>query len=293
MKAVSLCLVCMILQTYTLFSENDPCSVTVLTNPNITDATFIAGIQDTCINGPNNDDICDAVVLPNGTPVTNQDNVCATLEIGEPDASGSPGGLADQTVWFAYLVPNGVGGISVETFNNSFDTYVTLYTVVALGCDNNKVANGNKKAVDIDILPVSGGAGQGNVEICVEPGDIYYVQVDGSDIGDEGNFDIVVNPTANEGECDPCTCTDCADFQCPTAVAVCGGLVDLMPSNPGGVWSDTAGGVVTGDQLDPSTLVAGATYTLTYTYTGADGCVYDTECSFTPILDCDADGGKF
>lgn|GEM_PF-3638499 len=251
----------------------------------------LAGCVEPCTVEPANNDICAAFDLSGGS-LTNQDNICADLEVNET------GGGASQTVWYEYMVPTGVEGISVATSNNDFNTFVTIYTATTLDC----AGNGAATDLSTEIVPVPGGSnddsatavnGESYVELCVEEGTTYYIQVDGNAVGEEGNFDITVTDVTNTGNCTVCDCIDCADFQCPTAVAICGGLVDLIPVNAGGVWAGTAGGVVTGDELDPSTLTAGVTYTLIYTYTDADGCVYDTECSFTPTQDCDANGGRF
>lgn len=99
----------------------------------------------------------------------------------------------------------------------------------------------------------------------------------------ELDFDIVLNALPD------------ATVTCPSGnVDLCGGLVDLSPSVPGGVWTGTAAANVSNDQLDPSGLFVGATYTLTYTVTDADGCdASSAECSFTIIRSCDANGGGF
>jgi len=99
-------------------------------------------------------------------------------------------------------------------------------------------------------------------------------------------------------------------FDCPPDVNLCEDAL-VIALNPGdnnavggavGVFSGTGAAFVIGNQdpgmgtqIDFTNATPGVTYTLEYTVT-APGCpavTTVTGCSFTPFIDCEADGGAF
>ncbi len=166
-----------------------------------------------CTTTPPNDDICDVDAantwdLTIGTPLTNQNNLCATLENGEPT------GGADQTVWYTYTVPPGVDAINVSTSNNDFNTIITIYTAT-LDCSNPPTSVDLSTQLDMPAVAqnddaAGATAGESSATLCVEEGVTYYIQIDGNAPDEEGNFDIEVTDATGTTNC----CTDCLNAGC-------------------------------------------------------------------------------
>ena len=78
---------------------------------------------------PANDDFADAQELT-GTSISAESftNAAATLEPGEPDHGGVPGG---HSVWFAWTAPVG-GPVVVDTTGSGFDTTLSVYAGTAV-----------------------------------------------------------------------------------------------------------------------------------------------------------------
>lgn len=141
---------------------------------------------------PINDDICNAILLPLGKsgPYT---NVGATVEPNEPlpaDTSCydektwcNEGGL-QNSVWFKVIGP-ATGKLSIDT--KGMDTQIAVYD--ADTCTN--IKNTNLVAANDDyylVEPYEAAI----YELNVIPGKTYWIQVDGSGGGVEGEFYIII-----------------------------------------------------------------------------------------------------
>lgn len=147
---------------------------------------------------PTNDLICNAEPLgavPIGGSINNNVNYfnfCADTEPGEP----SPFGI-DQTVWFTFEAPNYAGPnassevtISVEADPNGvgdlIDLQLAVYESSTGTCAGNLslIENGSDNptfSFDADVSVT-----------CLQPGETYFVQVDGALLNLEGYFTIEV-----------------------------------------------------------------------------------------------------
>jgi hypothetical protein len=145
-----------------------------------------------------NDDPCSAIALgdPTGTPVgttpgplhPSQNNFCADA-VGEPQPSNW---TADQTVWYTFIAPS-TGAVNLELTSDAIiggvDAINLEFAVydVAGGCGGayreEKSGSGLGYDVDVDIW-------------CLNPGQEYYLQVDGAPPavteGHEGYFDVTI-----------------------------------------------------------------------------------------------------
>ena len=145
-----------------------------------------------------NDEPCNAIALgnPTGNPVRtlpsamhpSQNNFCA-------DASGEvqpSNWTADQTVWYTFVAPN-TGAVNLEIISDGIISGVDAINLqfavydVAGGCSGTfrEEISGDGLGYDID------------VDIwCLNPGQTYYLQVDGAPPvvteGHEGYFDITI-----------------------------------------------------------------------------------------------------
>ncbi|MCP4438711.1 MAG: T9SS type B sorting domain-containing protein [Aureispira sp.] len=140
------------------------------------------------------DMICDAqhlgAVPANGsvgTPNLSQSNVCAT-NTNDP----IPGNWAsDKTVWFSFTAPPS-GHVIIDAESDQIwpigvdavDLQLALYET-----DNN-LCTGNVSYIDSDYSPF--GFDEDLDVKCLEPGQIYWILVDGSGINVDGIFDITV-----------------------------------------------------------------------------------------------------
>jgi large repetitive protein len=141
---------------------------------------------------------CDAIALgdPTGTPVgttpgalhPSQNNFCADA-IGEPQPSNW---TADQTVWYTFIAPS-TGAVNLQIISDALiggvDAINLQFAVydVAGGCTGAFREERSGDGLGYDI----------NTDIwCLNPGQVYYLQVDGAAPevleGHEGYFDIIL-----------------------------------------------------------------------------------------------------
>lgn len=126
-----------------------------------------------------NDTICGATALgavPAGGSVTTgeQHNFCATTDPGEPvpNAFG-----IDQTVWYSFIAPPS-GNVNLDLNTDPLNRGDDIDLQVAVYASDNNTCTGVLEEVDSDYFPVV--LDEDLTVTCLEPGRIYYVQVDGS-----------------------------------------------------------------------------------------------------------------
>lgn len=158
---------------------------------------------------PENDDVCDAIHLVLDTELGPFTNANATVQENEPhpplgdcEAAGywcEEGGL-QNSVWFTFTAPN-TGAVKIETdgFDNQIAVWEaeacediisgvdSLYQLIAANDDH------NDPDYSATIDEITG----------LEPGKIYWLQMDGSAGGDEGECTILITTLKNEYD-SPC-----------------------------------------------------------------------------------------
>ncbi|MCF8379662.1 MAG: T9SS type A sorting domain-containing protein [Bacteroidales bacterium] len=146
------------------------------------------------IPGPDNDKICDAYELSFGAngPFTNVD---ASTELNEPlpDTSDcntqyswcNESGL-QNTVWFKYVALE-----STNTFiTTGFDTQIAIYEAVS--CDSLLDGKYTLIAANDDYFGANKKYAAALNSVELEPGKQYWIQIDGSAGGEEGEFYLYV-----------------------------------------------------------------------------------------------------
>ena len=64
------------------------------------------------------------IVLAGYTPMATGTNLGASVEAGEPEHGGSPGG---HSVWWTWTAPS-TGNVTIDTLGSNFDTLLAVYT---------------------------------------------------------------------------------------------------------------------------------------------------------------------
>ena len=187
-----------------------------------TDTTYIVeGHSGSCMDtdsirviityAPENDDVCDAIELVLNTEEGPFTNEFATVQVNEPfpDTTGSlcttPGywcseGGLQNSVWFKFVAPNsGVVSITTDGFDNQIAVYdaascsdivsgnPALYEIVAA---NDDYSGTNYDAIIDEITGLTSGK-------------TYWLQMDGSAGGDEGECTITITDLASDND-SPC-----------------------------------------------------------------------------------------
>jgi len=152
-----------------------------------------ASITINTVESPANDDVCNAYELPTGNYLYN--NIYATVEDGEPappegDCEAAlewcvEGGL-QNSVWFWFIAPPG-GKVSLTTLG--MDTQMAVYK--AETCDSILLAKPNLIAASDDYFNEDNFFAAALDMINVIPGEKYFIQIDGSAGGDEGDFRLI------------------------------------------------------------------------------------------------------
>lgn len=147
---------------------------------------------------PANDDFCNAANITVGTPLTNQSNVCATVELDEPNA-----GLDIQkSVWYKFTAPAS-GRVEIRTQDadgalSGIDPEWKLYEFN--GTCSGGDFSGTFTELESAYFPTIGITNPDDVAEyeCLFPGREYYIQVDGTTVGGpEGLFNISVTNISN------------------------------------------------------------------------------------------------
>ncbi len=172
------------------------------------DEPTCAGVASTSVElcPPSNDMPCDAIALPTDGSVSTYSNIYATPDEGEisPGAGSCQTlwceGTVHNSVWFTFVAPES-GRVDVTMCgpnSTGHDTQIALYSVADCadyGTYELVAANDDLGFANCEYGSFLSGTGA-----CVEPGETYYIQMDGY-FGAEGPFDISVTE-ADGGICD-------------------------------------------------------------------------------------------
>lgn len=130
-----------------------------------------------------NDSICDAIFLGNVPPVGNivspeYHNFCAGIEAGEPTPAMSliPFGI-DQTVWYTFTAPPS-GNMTISATNDPNNQGDNIDLQLAVYESSNNACTGTMAEVNSDYDP--GFFSEDLSLTCLEPGRVYWLQVDGA-----------------------------------------------------------------------------------------------------------------
>jgi C1A family cysteine protease/PKD repeat protein len=175
----------------------------VIASPTDTITYTVAGTMGTCtgeasiklniVESPANDDVCNAVEIFTAGKIYN--NIYATVEDGEPappegDCEAAltwcvEGGL-QNSVWFWFIAPPG-GKVSFTT--TEMDTQMALYKAEI--CDSILLSGYEMIAANDDNKWDQTKFAAALDMVSVIPGEKYYLQIDGSAGGDEGEFWLI------------------------------------------------------------------------------------------------------
>jgi len=187
-----------------------------LVNNAATESSFtfdiqLIGKQATCIDTvtipytvvkPSNDDIQNAITLQTGVSQT-YSNKCASIQTNEPhpaitsctsqtswcDEYGDGTNIIENTLWFKVIGPDsGILGIKSTGMDDELALYKAATSSDILSGKGVLLA-ANDDATDIDSNPTL-------KSVSVTPGQIYWLQVDGSGGGSIGEFTLTVSDTA-------------------------------------------------------------------------------------------------
>lgn len=155
------------------------------------------------INFQTNDDICGATNVGSGNltsgstlTLNNQNNICATQEIGEPNTTQSAVQNEpeyDETMWHKFTTGPTPGAVEVEVTSllgiGGFFSVPSLavYKYVPNGnnCSTTPFANLASLDSDMGFATILGGVTDFTAKVtlpCVSPNTTYYIQVDGADV---------------------------------------------------------------------------------------------------------------
>ncbi|HUH75687.1 MAG TPA: T9SS type A sorting domain-containing protein [Chitinophagales bacterium] len=166
---------------------------------------------------PNHDMICYAYDLGtiNNTTGTaaNQNNICATEEVGEPNVSGNYNNINatgyDKTLWYRFRTPAQTGDWTISVTNNSpFNDRISGTFTLYQGSGASACAAGVPVWTNLTERKSSGIANvtTGNNSLSIEcfrlqPNTFYFLQVQGEDLGIFGevgtNFNVSVTHSLN------------------------------------------------------------------------------------------------
>lgn len=146
---------------------------------------------------PSNDDICNATSISIGSTVSGN-NTCATVQSGEVDPSS--GSISpSNTTWHYFTAPtSGHVTVSTDHGGTTFDTEIAVYHEVASVCPGNAWGNLTEVGSDDDIILIINENSELELE-CLEPGDRYYIQIDGNDASDFGGYQVSVTNNGGPG----------------------------------------------------------------------------------------------
>ncbi len=185
-------------------SSNEGASVNAF--PADTTTYIVSGTMGACagsasitlnvVENPVNDDVCDAIEFENGGYQGEFTNQYATVEAGEPSPPETEQGCVTDmewciegglhnSVWFKFIAPES-GEISIDT--RGMDNQIAVYK--AKKCDSILFDNYELVAAFDDYHSSELYYAAAIAQLDVIPGEQYFVQVDGSAGGAEGEFDL-------------------------------------------------------------------------------------------------------
>jgi hypothetical protein len=138
-----------------------------------------------------NNALCSAIALTLGTTYSGN-NECATVQPGESNASC---GNVDpsNTVWHTFVAPaSGHVTVSTDYAGTNFDTEIAVYRATANPCPATNFGLLSEVGCNDDRTVLINLNSYLDLE-CLVPGATYYVQVDGDDVTDHGNYQINVS----------------------------------------------------------------------------------------------------
>ena len=180
---------------------------TVIASPADTTTYTVEGTSAACtgsnsvtinvVENPPNDDVCEAIEINTFGYIGTFDNIYATVEPGEPyppeaddgcerDLYWCVEGGLQNSIWFTFLGPDN-GIISVDA--PGMDNQLALYS--ADHCDSLFSPTGHLMVAAYDDYYNAAGKYAAALEyVVVTPGQRYFLQVDGSAGGVEGEFEL-------------------------------------------------------------------------------------------------------
>ncbi len=178
---------------------------TVVASPIDTTTYTVNGTMGTCsgsaqitlnvVDNPPNDDICDAYEITGTGEIGTFTNVHATVEAGEPappegdcntDMEWCVEGGLQNSVWFKFIGPE-TGVVSIDT--RDLDTQIAIYRLD--DCDSIFSKTGFEMVAANDDYHSEAYDFAAAIErLDVTPGATYYMQIDGSAGGVEGDFTL-------------------------------------------------------------------------------------------------------
>lgn len=189
-------------------------TTTYTVNGTMGSCTGSATITLNVVENPPNDDICDAIELSGHGSMGTFTNVYATVQQKEPappegecnaDLEWCEEGGLQNSVWFWFLGPES-GVVSLDT--KGMDTQIAVYRLD--DCDSIFSPDAYQLiAANDDYHSGTADYAAAIEELSVIPGARYYVQIDGSAGGVEGDFElffndfplgIVTNPVTDENQ---------------------------------------------------------------------------------------------
>ncbi|HHG84623.1 MAG TPA: hypothetical protein ENJ82_07730, partial [Bacteroidetes bacterium] len=170
-------------------NDND-CSI----NPGTWDIEIAIRWTGSLQTPPVQNNICTAAGQPalatNGTVYTFS-NLCATVESGEVDAS--PGNISpSRTTWHHFVAPpTGHVIVSTDHGGTTFDTEIAIYHQTGTICGAPNWGALAEVGANDDIVVLINRRSRVELE-CLVPGDTYWIQMDGDDATDQGNYQVNV-----------------------------------------------------------------------------------------------------
>jgi large repetitive protein len=147
-------------------------------------------------NFPYNNDICNArnFGIPTGAQqqLSNENNECANVQFSEPGV----GSYATHTVWYQFTAPSSSRvRISVQSNNIFFG----IDPEIRLFASSNNTCTGTFSQIESSVLPTA--LITETIEAtCLTAGNVYFLQVDGSGLVEQGDFTIrIVDMRPNYG----------------------------------------------------------------------------------------------
>ncbi|NET26586.1 S8 family serine peptidase [Okeania sp. SIO1I7] len=122
-----------------------------------------------------NDDFADSATLSGNSDNATASSINASIESGEPDHVGIPGG---HSLWWNWTAPSS-GLVTIDTFGSDFDTILAAYT-------GSSVSNLTEIASNDDTIDL-----QSQIAFQAEAGTNYQIAVDGY-FGAAGNVELAL-----------------------------------------------------------------------------------------------------
>jgi hypothetical protein len=129
---------------------------------------------------PPNDNFANATVITGSRVTVSGTNVDATVEPGEPEHAGKPGG---HSVWWSWAAPAD-GAVTIDTCDSDFDTLLAVYTGTTVNALTPVASNDDAEAC----------GGGSSVTFVAASGQAYAIAVDGA-YDETGEIALRLQPT--------------------------------------------------------------------------------------------------